>query len=838
MKKLQAFPYPIKNYKDNLLITQTGDIWAYYFVEPKNLNMQDQHALDAHKNDFRYTIQELGRRYKEFDFSLYPYEVNLNEQYQELSQDFNQQDPEIPRYYAQKTIQVLEQMYGKITKPKFVLGIKMREYNEVTSRLDQVKGGLNDVKENLFEILGGGKQDADAILEQIQPEEQDLFQELNSFEATRLTTADTAYLQRFNFIRNSKHLKEDEEREQTLSEITEGMILPNERRGVIGLQTYYGKEYVSFLPISVLPDYLLNTRLFYRTQNLPFPTEFHIKARPQKNDGVFTGVKSKVSGKRKTFKSNVKEVVKSGDPASKRLAINMKKTEMIQEDLDEDLVIFDFIGCFVVTANTAETCRERVRYLRKWFGKQKVKLECPIADQEKLFNAFLQGDNKGVKSWHQFSNEYGLSEFLFGVTNELGNNVGFPIGIQTDGIQSVERTKAVQQSRKIVYWNPLAINQNIQKASTASPHIDVAGKTGSGKSFLMKLLFYILQLMNVKSMYFDPKTELAKMALSLLHDRTFVANNPYFAKMLSRIHFVTLDSSYSDNHGILDPLVFLPPTEAKTVAEGILYQIYDLDKSDDIRNEVQESLNYLIEARESGEKVGLRTLIGLLENHQNKAIKQVGKIIKNEVENSVLELVFSDGTTQGLSLEDRTLVLSVAGLSLPEPSKRVNEYDKKERKSIAVMLCIGKFIRLFGSQNPSEYTYEIFDESWVLKFSSIGKEIINEIKRVGRYYCNACIFADQSVKSSGESGELTGQVGMMFAFDEDSEREDILKTIGLSVNQTNIDLLRNLKQGQCVFRDIYDRTSKLTIHCLFPEWTYASKTVDRTVSGNLEEKYG
>ncbi len=836
-RTVQKFPYPIKKFKDNLFLTIKGDVWSYYFVRSQNINMQDQSALESFKTDFRYTLQEIGKRYKEIDFKLLPYEVNLEEQYEELSADFDKRDPEIPEFYADRTIQYLEKAYGKITKPRFIIGIKLREYNEVTSRIDQLKGGMEDVKENLFDILGGGKKDNEEIFQMLQQEEIDLFQELGSFGATRLTTEDSSYLQKFPFLRNSKHSKADEEREQSISEITEAIIYPNVKRGILGIETEYGTQYLSILPVSSLPDYLENTRLFYRTQNLPFGTEFNIKARPQPNDGIVNGVKAKVSGKRKTYKSNYKEVVQSGDPASKRLAINMKKTEMIQEHIEDDLVVFDYIGAFFVTADTPEECRRRTRYLRKWFGKQKVKLECPVADQEKLFNAFLLGDDKGVKSWHQFANEHGLAEFLFGVTNELGNTIGFPIGVQTDGTQSVDRSKAVKMSRKIVYWNPLAINQNIQSASTASPHIDATGKTGSGKSFLMKLLFYILQLMNVKTMYFDPKTELEHVANELLNNPRFIKEYPHFAKMLSRIHYITLDSSDKKNHGVLDPLVFLPPTEAKDVAEGIIYQIYDLDKHDDIRTEVQETLNYLIEQREQGAKVGLLTLVEILLNHREKNIRQVGKIIKNEVENSVLELAFSDGTAEGLSLDFQSIVLSVAGLSLPEPKKNVKEYDKKERKSIAVMLCIGKYIRLFGSQNPTEYTYEIFDESWVLKSSSIGKEIINEIKRVGRSFCNACIFADQSVKSSGEAGELSGQVGMMFAFDEDSEREEILQTIGLSASPTNLELLRNLKQGQCIMRDTYDRTSKLSINCLFPEWRLASKTVERTASGNLEEKY-
>jgi len=38
-------------------------------------------------------------------------------------------------------------------------------------------------------------------------------------------------------------------------------------------------------------------------------------------------------------------------------------------------------------------------------------------------------------------------------------------------------------------------------------------------------------------------------------------------------------------------------------------------------------------------------------------------------------------------------------------------------------------------------------------------------------------------------------------------------------------------------QDSYGRVNKLSVHCLFEEWTIANKTVERTVSGDLEEKY-
>lgn len=837
MKKLlkNKYEYPVERYQENLIFSENGDIWAYYFVGSTNINLQDIDGVSQYKSNFRYTLQELARKYHTFDFSIYPFEVNLMEQINELSSDFNTETPEISMYYMKKMVNQLSKQFGKVTKPKFVLGIKLREYNQVSSKIELIKGTLKHVNDRLIQALTPTNTEEEQAIEELFQEEQDLFSEVSSFQPERLTSEQTAYLLKMNFLRNTPHLRADEERVQSINELSEGILYPNAEKGMLAVETEYGKQFMGFLPLSELPDYTLNTRLFYRLQNLKFPVEFHIKADVMPADGL-TGVKAQVSNKRKLFKVNAKEAAQFGDPASVQLVKNIKKTEDIQEDIDQENALFQWLGCFVVYGQTAEICRNRIKYLKKYFGKMNVRLEFPIVDQEKLFYRFIQGEGAIGKYWRQQTNAYGLSEFLFGLTNELGNNIGIYLGVQNEGSEATEREKAIKQSRKAVFINLFASNQNISSASTASPHIHILGKTGNGKSFLVKLLFYMLLLLKAKVLYFDPKLEIYKTKELLLNDPEFMNEYPEFVQLLENLQFITLDVENKDNYGILDPLVFLTPNEARTVAEGIINNVYDLDKNDDVKVEVLKMLNVLIKEREQGEKVGLRTLITRLKENDISSVRKFAEILDYEVQNSLLELVFSDGDKEGIKFNQQSLVLSVKGLSLPKPTVSPKYYDKVQKKSLAIMLCVGKYIELFGSQDDSEYTFEIFDEAWTLSKSAVGQEIINKIKKVGRAQKNGCIFVTQSV-ADVNADETKGQVGMIFCFDEDSEREDILKELGLPVNEENKKLLKNLKQGQCIMRDIYQRTGKLSIDCLFDEWLIANKTVEQTASGQLEEKY-
>ena len=52
-----------------------------------------------------------------------------------------------------------------------------------------------------------------------------------------------------------------------------------------------------------------------------------------------------------------------------------------------------------------------------------------------------------------------------------------------------------------------------------------------------------------------------------------------------------------------------------------------------------------------------------------------------------------------------------------------------------------------------------------------------------------------------------------------------------------MDILSNMVKGQCLFKDIYGRVAKLSVHSLFSEWTQAFKTVEKSEVAYEEERY-
>lgn len=211
----------------------------------------------------------------------------------------------------------------------------------------------------------------------------------------------------------------------------------------------------------------------------------------------------------------------------------------------------------------------------------------------------------------------------------------------------------------------------------------------------------------------------------------------------------------------------------------------------------------------------------------------MGKYYRSIIKNSILELAFSDGDVAGLSYEERVTVLEVADLSLPKDGS--DHISDHESNSIALMFALGAFCKHFGERSDDE-TVEIFDEAWVLMQSSEGKAVIKSMRRVGRSKYNVLMLVSQSVHDAENDDDTTG-FGTIFSFYEKSEREDILKHVGLEVTPKNLEWIDNMISGQCLYYDVYGNLNMISIHNIHPDIDPLLKPMKKTVSSHLENKY-
>lgn len=104
--------------------------------------------------------------------------------------------------------------------------------------------------------------------------------------------------------------------------------------------------------------------------------------------------------------------------------------------------------------------------------------------------------------------------------------------------------------------------------------------------------------------------------------------------------------------------------------------------------------------------------------------------------------------------------------------------------------------------------------------------------RIGRSANNTLIPVTQSVNDIS-----SGNFGVLFAFDNDKERPEILKHLGLDPSQENIEVLENFVMGQCFMQDIYGRTEKITVDETSAGMKQAYQTVNAGASAEAERAF-
>lgn len=768
---------------------------------------------------------------------MYPQDMCLNERFKQLSQDFDEQIKNIALHYANRTTDILNKQLNKvITKNIFVIGICLTRKNITTQTLTKLlKLQIRSAVSQILNLLNDHNSSQDNILlESYNFLETQLFHQMSMMNVQKLSESELNYIQRLQFLGQLPHDVAYEKLKRGSAAILDG-IIDATSAGELKITSIQGQVFKTYLVLNITPDYVDHCRLFEQAQHFNFPVEVHIKSRFKSNTNL--------NRKRQRYLLREKETAKDEKATnislSNRRLDNFKILEKLGNELDNQAIFVEWLACIVIYAEDTIQLKERSQQVVQYFMHQQYHFIQPTTDQLTLFYLFLLGEKLNYQNhWIQLTTIEGMSEMLFGITQNIGTQVGFYIGRIDNKLESVTHQKAILESRDIVLFHPFLANknnENIKKISD-SPHISITGKTGSGKSFLMKLLFYISMLFNVKVLYFDPKNEFQLWQNKIINNKEVVNQYPLFIDLLKEIKYVTLDYTKENNIGILDPIVFLQGDEAKELMKGIFDEIYDFSQHIEIETALLKAIDYVITERSKNQQVGALHVIRYLQQSESKRVADVGENLCAKAQQGLLKLIFSNGCQQTLALNNKSTILQIYGLDLPDNEISKNNYSTSEKNSVIIMLIIAKFMEQFG-KHPQEQTAIFFDESWLLNMSTIGQKLLNSLKRMGRSMNNALIFGSQSVKDT-ESYNNHGNFGCFFAFDNDKEREAILYHLGLDKdNEKSIDMLKKLLQGQCIFKDFYGNVAKLTIHSIFEEWTQSFQTVETTISSELESKY-
>ncbi|NKO44239.1 AAA family ATPase [Staphylococcus aureus] len=824
---------PYAGIKNNLLLTKNGEVWAYYRIRSESISTANYDKKEASKKRMRYFLESI-KGYQDFHFEMYEHDLDLRNKFKEISQDFDDSTFDVANYYAQETIDVLEQELQMVTRNSFVMGVKLRELNDdAVSIKEMVKSTLSDTAERMISNFGFNVSLDDKVLSRYEVFERELADNFLSIEGERLTENELAYIVRKPFISNATHDVQEESSKRAVTDVCNVVIDPTKMR-VLKVTNENETFYTTTIVVDDFPLDMEFTHIFEKAQNMPFPVECHVKAKIVDNDKV----KKKFERAKINHKAQSREKQATGDNASEDIQDNLFVLEQMEKEVTGSGVFMEWSCSFVIKSDDLRDCKRKAKRLIKRLKETNIYAVNPLADQLQLYYQTLHGNALFInKYWVQRTTATGIAENLFGVSQSLGTKTGFYIGRIDKFIRSVSREEAVASSRDIILFSLLLAAKGISGAVSDSPHVLITGQTGKGKSFLAKLLWIYTSFFKGQMIYWDPKSEFADWFNKVTESEEMQRKYPLFVSHLKTFKYVTLDYNKSSNFGCLDPIVFLDGIEANEMLKSVFDEIKSFENYHHIETAIHQAISETIDERENGETVGSLSVIEKLQNHDDEAVRNAGDLLYQKTQNNILKLVFGNGQNPALNIEEKTTILQVKGLDIPKADDDPSTYNTSEQNGITLMLLIGKFLQKFGSRRQVQTTLFI-DEGWAFSASRQGKKVAKGIKRMGRSENNSLVFITQSVKDKAD--EDGGNFGCHFAFDEKDEREDILKSLDLEYSKEspeNMEMLKDLKKGQCIFSDFYGRVGKMVVHCPFEEMTEAFRTQEDSASSKAEEKF-
>lgn len=830
VKKLE---YPIDRIHQNLALRKDKVVVAYYRIPNTPITTTDSDKKDSHKTKVAQVIKKLAK-YKNFDISLIPKDYLLGEKMSDFEADLADDVKELGLETLDFTVDTLTHEMEIPYQFDWLIGVDLGKGQYNANIKEFIYNQFESIASNFASLAGYEVEVDEDWYKEHSEEELLVYSLLSTLKAKRLTDVDLFYYQRMQFLRYVPHTKSEVIANRNMLNVTDTLIKSLEG-GFLKLESAYGSSFVSVLPVGRFSTIFNGFHLGELVQRMSFPVELRFKA--EFIDKTKLGGTMGRSNTR--YDQIMKEAYNTNTVQQDDILMGAYSLKDLMKKVGNKEEIIEY-GCYLVVAGSSLNQLKQRRYaILSYFDDMKVNVYEASHDTPYLFQALLYGQDlqKTTRKWNHLVTARGFSELMLFTNTQSGNRIGWYIGRVDNRLTAWDSIdEAIMGSKNLVLFNATVANkEDVAGKVTKNPHVIITGATGQGKSYLAQMIFLHTAQQNVRVLYVDPKRELRQHYLKVVSDPEYARKFPLRKKQIEETNFVTLDSSVKENHGVLDPIVILDKEGASSTAKNML--LYLLKNATEIKLDqttaLTEAISQVIAKREAGEVVGFNQVIEVLIDSESDEVQSVGRYFKAIIQNSILELAFSDGDVAGLSYEERVTVLEVADLSLPKDGS--DHISDHESNSIALMFALGAFCKHFGERSDDE-TVEIFDEAWVLMQSSEGKAVIKSMRRVGRSKYNVLMLVSQSVHDAENDDDTTG-FGTIFSFYEKSEREDILSHVGLEVTPKNLEWIDNMISGQCLYYDVYGNLNMISIHNIHPDIDPLLKPMKKTVSSHLENKY-
>ena len=809
----------------NLMLRSNLDVYAMYEIPETIVNTVDITLKNEFKELVSDTLSDL-EIFGGFEVSTIPFSTEATHNYKFLEQDLAEDTKPVGLYLMKRQAEELKKQIGETSQDRFFLTIPLRNNHVSLDFKDGLKTAITDFSNRVMATIGSDVTFDEDWYERFEELNHEIYQTLLPLNGYIPTQDQTIFV---NTVQYSRGMSVDKELEviQVENNIdnfgSAGVSFEN--YGILTLSDGAQTTYLAILPIAIPPSNLSYNHFIERRRLLGFDTEVQTKVIFAKKNGFNSMQQRANRAKQKHKKTNEDIAMRNG----------IVRDEIGQaEALSEDLVkksnrgetIISYLQSMFVYDDDYDRLQEKIKIVMRNFKKANIELARAKDDQIYLFykHRLTEPLFENERRYLQTTTMAGFAESLFFTGQKVGSDVGLYMGRVDSRYDrwSGGYKEALQNSRNLVYYNLLQANKlDVEGKISFDGLVKVTGQMGMGKSFFVKQMFVMNSILKTKLLYFDPKAEVRKQFMKVLHDYESQGIYPEICDYIKQINFVTIDARNSENHGVLDPLVFLTGQEAKNLIISMIGEFYDLKQNEQFEKELLQMIEKYLVLRENGEKVGTKNIMEALTKSETDRVRITAELLLEKMSNSTLSLCFSDGQNKAISMSKRISIIEVTGLELPTSETSITE---NQRQSLVALYALGQFCYKFGSESKKE-SITFIDEAWFFNITDVGREIIMKIRRTGRSFNNFLVFVSQSHKDSNSELDDTG-FGTLFSFNSPTETDLILDTHGIVKSEETRKWVSSMSMGQCLFTDPFGRTERITIDGIVSEINPLCDTIE------------
>ncbi|HTB49426.1 MAG TPA: ATP-binding protein [Solirubrobacteraceae bacterium] len=328
------------------------------------------------------------------------------------------------------------------------------------------------------------------------------------------------------------------------------------------------------------------------------------------------------------------------------------------------------------------------------------------------------------------------------------------------------------------------------------------GTLGSGKTVAAQTMEYAAERRGSLVVDFDPKPD---HGLHKLHD------------LDGRLEVLELSGDPAQQ-GKLDPLAIGLEDLREELACSYLLELLP-GPSSTWENAVSHAVKDTV--REGSSSL-CRVVETLLESDRPGA-RDAGEALEVISDFGLARLGFGTGQRPELELAKPVTTIRMPGLSLPEPTAARDTYTRAERVSVATLSLVAAYALQLISGDRSRHKVVGLDEIWFLLASPQGRQVINRLVRLGRAFNATLLLGTHRIADLGDLADLIGVV-FVFGQDSDAAAEAALRFIGLEPTRRLVSLVRELRAGRCLMRDLHGRVGEVQIDLVYPHLLDALQT--------------